>query len=402
MERLLEPRFWVSHTEPGYYLLLLPAVMLYWLVPARHRVALLAGLSVLYAALVVRQEAALLLALLLFVHARGRALARVRAADPPGEPPRLAPALALLVGVLVLLKGLVLAAQLLSGGLPLYDPTAVSAEGMILPLGLSFGVFRLIHLLVEMQRGRVEPPDLRALLAYVLFFPLFLAGPLERYPRFVAQERLDAALVNGGLLRILGGVAKKLIVVQYLLGGLCLPWIGAQYGGTLPGVVLAAYALILLLWLDFSAYSDVAIGTSKLFGYTICENFDYPLLRPNIGEFWRTWHMSLYSFIRDYFFFPLFGRATSRKKLLLGVFLSLTVFHLWHGFTLNYLLLGAYHGLLMASWTRYTRWKRQKRRPDLLPGRAGKVVGTMLTATLVAAGSLLFFWGPQGLPLGLG
>ncbi|MBD3379922.1 MAG: hypothetical protein GF408_05610, partial [Candidatus Omnitrophica bacterium] len=115
-------------------------------------------------------------------------------------------------------------------------------------------------------------------------------------------------------------------------------------------LILAVYAAAIWLYMDFSGYCDMAIGVSRLFGYRIVENFDRPFLKKNIALYWRSWHISVYSWIRDYFYFPLFVYRGSRPKLYAGIFLTMMVFMLWHAPTPGFLFAGIYNGIGLVVW----------------------------------------------------
>lgn len=382
--------------SPGYVLGACALALVYWLViPRGWRAPLLLLVSLAQAFLLTSWQLGLLLALIGFVHLRAR---RARA-GPPGA--RLSWTIATLLGAFALLKLPFLVASLLAGTAPIFVPVAeVSAGQLLLPMGVSYCLFRLLHVIVEIHRGRFEPPPLHRLTLYVLFFPTFRAGPIERLERFEPAERLTRADFDAGLARVIAGLLKKVVLADFLLGDLYHGWL-LQHAGLPPAAfwLLRWYGVSLLVYLDFSGYSDIAIGLSRLLGYRIVENFDYPYLKPNIAAFWRSWHISLHLFIRDYFFFPLFGRATSRRKMMLGLLLAFVCSQVWHALSINFLALGAYHGALLVLWSLYERWQtRRGRRPSST--RLSRVAGALLTFQLVTAGYWLFFWGqaPLGAP----
>jgi alginate O-acetyltransferase complex protein AlgI len=364
--------------------LLLAAV--HWLaLPPRARAPALLLVSLAYAYLLISWRLLLILALILFVHHRA-----TRAASHPGT--RLAWTLGLVLGIFAGLKSLLLVVSLVLGQVPLYVPIAeVSATAVVLPMGISYCLFRLIHYAVEVHRKRLSPGPLHRLMLFVIWFPTFRAGPIDRLNRFRPAERLTLKDVNAALFRIISGLVKKILLADLGMVSYLTPLLLAHPLPAPLQQLVTAYVLTLLVYLDFSGYSDLAIGTSRLFGYRILENFDYPLHRRTIAEFWRHWHISLYLFIRDYFYFPIFGRATSFKKMLLGLFLAQVLSQIWHAFSLNFLLLGCYHGSFMVLWGFYDRWRRKRSLRSW--GWAGRVLWTLLTFHIVAVGFLLFFWG---------
>jgi len=233
---------------------------------------------------------------------------------------------------------------------------------ILLPLGISYIIFRLIHYIVEVYRKNVPESSLVDFALYVLFFPTFLAGPVERFQRFhpqtVEQKNMDIANINYGLFRIICGLIKKFIIADNLARFL-LPVLNSPQNYTRTIVIFCVYGLAIRFYMDFSGYTDMAIGVGRLFGYKIVENFNKPFFQKNIILFWRNWHISVYSWIRDYFFFPLFGSHTSIFKLYLGMFLTMVVFQLWHEGSLNFLILGCYYGSGLVIWYLFQDIKRK-------------------------------------------
>lgn len=370
--------------SPSYLLGVVLLAVIYWVLPRRLRGPLLLGASLAHAGLVSGWPLALLLFLCTYVWWRAR-LQRER-------PCRLSWTVAVPLGAFVLLKAPLLVSAVATRSIPIFVPIAnVSSETLVLPLGVSYCLFRLIAYVVEVHRGRVEAATLPDLLLYVLFFPTFRAGPIERYERFVPADRPAASDLNAGLFRIVAGLLKKVLLADIAISALLGPLLAQADLWEPLRVLLRWYAVSFVVYLDFSGYSDIAIGISRLFGYRILENFDYPYLKANIAEFWRSWHISLHLIIRDYFFFPLFGRATSLKKMLIGLFLSFVCSQIWHALSLNFLLLGAYHGVLLVIWGLYDRWRRRKR--GAISSGPARVLGAVGTFHLVTAGFWLFFWG---------
>src|SRR5262249_13425665 len=177
------------------------------------------------------------------------------------------------------------------------------------PLAISFFVFEYVPYLVESFRGSVAPASLPQLGLFIMFFPTLICGPIKRYNRFHPEEaaaRLDPVGIAEGLGRIVVGLAKKTLVADQV-APLCTPIL--LHPEKFPTIVLWAgvYGYAMQIYFDFAGYSDIAIGSARLFGYQVPENFDYPYLQPNIARFWRAWHMSLTSWITDYVYIPLGG-----------------------------------------------------------------------------------------------
>ena len=202
-----------------------------------------------------------------------------------------------------------------------------------------------------------------------------------------ASARLSAADLNAGLERILVGAAKKLIVadgVHRLIGPL---W-EAPLGHPVWLLWLMTYGYALQILFDFSGYSDIAIGSARLFGFHVPENFNYPYLQRNIGDFWRTWHMSLTSWITDYVYIPLGGNRRGVSRTQWNRLIAMALCGLWHGAAVHFVLWGLYHGLGLNVYQAYRRARERIGVPSF--GVAGRVGATLLTFHFVCVGWVLF------------
>ncbi len=378
-----------------FFGLVVVSVLLYWFaVPARMRVALLALVSVIFCATHAPAFTGLYVALGVGAWGLGRWLA--------GDRPERAKQALLITGLVLLVVDLILWKFVLSPGGAIEGTGGRAAipsyEQVVVPVGISYLTFRLIHYVVERFRGGLPDRPLSELLAWLFFFPLFLCGPLMRFGSWAEQQvaRPRLAEINGALLRIGLGVVKKALLADTL--GMMFQPILLDPGGE-PGwrVLLAVYAVALQLYLDFSGYTDIAIGLGRLYGYQVPENFDRPLLRPNIAEFWRHWHITLYTWIRDYVFFPLFGYKTSPAKMYLGAAFSVFLFQVWHALSPGFIALGIWHGFAMVVWQALQARKRRtpalrrwfKRHQRLL-----RPAGIALTVSWYAFGNVLFMTSP--------
>lgn len=258
----------------------------------------------------------------------------------------------------------------------------------IIPLGLSFLAFELIHLAVERHRGKVQQPSLRQLAAFALFFPCRIAGPIKRYQLFdrsIDEARWTIGQCYTGSARILWGLLKKVAVADVL--ALMTPELREAATPFHAAKSLLAYSLY--IYMDFSAYSDIAIGLSTLFGLRVPENFRWPYLSANIREFWSRWHISLSSWLGDYLYLPLSkGLAkkrwglTPRAAAVVGYVLTFAICGVWHGLSWNYFLWGLYHGVLLSAYSLYAASGRQ--------WRLGRVAATAVTFAAVTLGWALF------------
>lgn len=220
-------------------------------------------------------------------------------------------------------------------------------------LGFSYVAFRLIHTLRDRQTGRLPNLTLREYFTYLIFFPSYTAGPIDRAERFVKDYRAigetpDAATTWLGLGRVAAGLLKKFVIADSLALVALSPLI-AERTTHFGGAWLVLYAYAFRLYFDFSGYSDIAIGIGRLFGIQLPENFNAPYLKSNITQFWQSWHMSLSTWARFYVFMPLSRMMIRfpRKSLvvLAAQVGTMLVIGLWHGISLNFVIWGIWHGV---------------------------------------------------------
>jgi alginate O-acetyltransferase complex protein AlgI len=230
-------------------------------------------------------------------------------------------------------------------------------NGVAMPVGISFWTFQALSYLFDVYRQEDVDPSLLEFCLYLAFWPTVVLGPICRLPNMLAQfrepESVSPAGFLGGLHRIIVGLFMKLVMAQVLVtglspgGGLAAGFDGnaARLGGL--DVWFLAIGFGFQLFFDFAGYSHIVIGAAQLFGFRLEENFNSPYLSSTPSEFWTRWHMSLSSWIRDYVFVPI---ATSRREIwwrYLALLFSMTLFGLWHGAKVTFLLWGVYHGVLL-------------------------------------------------------
>lgn len=227
--------------------------------------------------------------------------------------------------------------------------------------GISYLAFRLLAVLLDFRadRLRLEPLSLRDLLVYVLFFPAYTAGPIDRAQRFVPEQNEAKSLTTErfaeGSARIVVGVFKKFVIAD-TLGLVALNSSTLSHVQSSAGMWVLLYLYAFQIYLDFSGYTDVAIGLGRLYGITLPENFDRPYLQPNIQRFWQRWHITLSTWFRIYYFTP-FSRTLMRGQIhipqwsivMLSQLTTMILIGLWHGVTVNFVLWGAWHGIGLFS-----------------------------------------------------
>jgi alginate O-acetyltransferase complex protein AlgI len=333
------------------YGLFLPATWLvFWMAPPRWRVNVLVLASYIFYASWSPRYAALMFVLVVANYLFGLAVARA------SRRKRLILWTCIVadLGVLALFKYSNFAAN--SASLALRSATGIGWEPpfleLVLPLGISFFTFEFIHYLVDIYRGSVPVHDFSKFHVFAAFFPTQIAGPIKRFQQFVPSlaklDRLDADLAREGLGLIGLGLAKKVLLADKLA-----PIADAGFAAGAAGALGAADAWIatlafsLQIYLDFSGYTDIARGSAQLFGFRIPINFDAPYLATGVSDFWRRWHISLSTWLRDYLFIPLGG---SRQRLPLTVrnlLITMALGGLWHGAAWHFVAWGLYWGVVL-------------------------------------------------------
>lgn len=236
----------------------------------------------------------------------------------------------------------------------LLHPYGISLDSvtlnLILPVGISFYTFQALSYTIDVYRNKIDATkDIIAFFAFISFFPQLVAGPIERatnlLPQFLKQRVFDYGMAVDGMRQILWGLFKKMLVADncamvvnsvfnhYQTQSSINLWIGA---------ILFAFQI----YGDFSGYSDIAIGSAKLFGIKLMANFKTPYFSRDIAEFWRRWHISLTTWFRDYIYIPLGGSRCCKSKVIRNTFIIFLVSGFWHGANWAFIIWGAYHATL--------------------------------------------------------
>ena len=229
---------------------------------------------------------------------------------------------------------------------------AIATRSIVAPLGVSFITFSAVSYFADISRGDAKPGSLLDTALYLTFFPKVISGPIAQWKDFAPfvnehERRFDSALFLQGLNRIVIGFAKKLILAD-IFGALIAEMEGnLSVGMDQPTAWGVAFLYMLQIYYDFSAYSDIAIGLSELFGIRMKENFNFPYLSRSITEFWRRWHISLGTWFREYLYIPLGGNRKGRGRTLLNLFAVFLVTGIWHGAGYNYILWGVINGVMI-------------------------------------------------------
>lgn len=237
------------------------------------------------------------------------------------------------------------------------DTWASPALKIILPLGISFFTFEFIHYIVDVYRGSAAVRNFRDFALFAAFFPSQIAGPIKRFQDFTHQLLEKPVFTNAhfreGMFLILQGLFKK-IVLGDNMGYVVNTGFNHVSRMGLVDTWIAVMGFTFQIFFDFSGYTDIGRGSALLFGYKVPENFNWPFLAANLTEFWRRWHISLSTWLRDYLFIPLGGSRVSPGRARFNTMLTMVLGGLWHGAAWHYVIWGAFHGtglVLSKEWT---------------------------------------------------
>ncbi|MCZ7582721.1 MAG: hypothetical protein M5R36_04950 [Deltaproteobacteria bacterium] len=262
------------------------------------------------------------------------------------------------------------------GGLPGFG-WAVDLP-LTVPVGISYFTFRALHFLIETRRGHIGRTSAIDFFYYITFIPTVVAGPIERFEPFQTQQKaqpdFDPDMFGEGLRRIAIGVVKKLVLADMFFGfitSFLKPGTNLTLGTAQIWICLHCYYAY--LYMDFSGYSDIAIGVSRLFGFRIMENFNWPIFAHNIREFWRRWHISLTGWLTEYLYFSLGGSRKGEIRANINTMITMMVIALWHGSLLlqHYFIWGLYLGLGLVVFRQWLRVKNASSRSSAIHRRVG-------------------------------
>lgn len=267
---------------------------------------------------------------------------------------------------------------------------------IILPVGISFYTFQALSYSIDVYRGNIQPTrDVLAFFAFISFFPQLVAGPIERatnlLPQFLQNRTFRYEQGVDGLRQILWGLFKKIVIADTCAMYVDQVWntYDTQTGSTL---FFAAILFTFQIYGDFSGYSDIAIGTAKLFDIKLMRNFNYPYFSRDIAEFWRRWHISLTTWFRDYVYIPMGGSRGSKWMIVRNTFVIFLLSGFWHGANWTFIAWGIYHAALflpLILFGQNRKFINHVAEGRLLP--TGKeVLQMMMTFLLVCIGWIIF------------
>ncbi len=257
------------------------------------------------------------------------------------------------------LSSIELALGLFDAGLPF---SIAFAKKIVLPVGISFYTFQSLSYLVDVYRGHLDPePSPVRYALYVSFFPQLVAGPIVRavdfLPQLAVPRRLDDATAARAVSLIAIGLFKKIVIADFLAINLVDRVFDTPEMMSAPETWAGIYGYTLQIFCDFSAYSDIAIGSALLLGFTLPENFRAPFLAQNLSDFWRRWHISLSTWLRDYLYIPLGGSRGPAWRTQVNLGITMLLGGLWHGPAWTFVFWGFLHGaglivMRVAGWHR--------------------------------------------------
>lgn len=262
----------------------------------------------------------------------------------------------------------------------------------LLPIGISFYTFKCISYTFDVYKKNFIPSnDFIAFLAYISFFPQLMAGPIDRasilLSQFYKKRTFIETQASDGCRQMLWGFFKKIVIADNCQLAVNQIW-GGQFSE--PGCILFLVAILFSfqIYCDFSGYSDIAIGSAKLFGINLSQNFRYPYFSQNIGEFWRRWHISLMTWLRDYIYIPLGGSRCSSWKINRNILVVWIISGLWHGANWTFVCWGFFHAILLILYR--TIIKLNSNRDEVFIARVQKPISDFVTFIFVTIGWIFF------------
>lgn len=380
-------------SSAAFLFLFLPIFLaVYYLLPSRLRSAWILLASWIFYAWWRLDFLVLIVSTTVWTYLLGWAVATTRAARPRRARRFLALAVVLNIGILAYFKYFNFGVDSLNALLEAVGARRLTAWEVVLPVGISFYVFQATSYVVDVYRGDAPPAgDYLDLAAYVSLFPQLIAGPILRYKDLSRQfRRREHSLdrFGAGVVRFMTGFVKKVLVADTVAA--IADSVFALSAPTLLDAWLGAAAFAVQLYYDFSGYSDMAIGLGRMIGFEFAENFRAPYRSRSITEFWRRWHISLSTWLRDYLYIPLGGNRVGRTHV--NLLLVMVLGGLWHGASWSFVLWGLYHGLLLVFERRFGEGEAPALRR--LRGHIARWVvtaaETIRTVILVTVGWVLF------------
>ena len=296
------------------------------------------------------------------------------------------------LGLLFTFKYLGFATELFAGLVGLFGVEYSPPDlGILLPVGISFYTFQKLSYTIEVFRGTHSPERHLGIFAlYVSFFPQLVAGPIERstrlLPQFFNEHSFDYDRIVSGLRLMAWGMFKKVVIADRLSLLVALVYQPDAHGSG-PLVVLGTICFAFQIYCDFSGYTDIAIGASRVLGFNLVANFDRPYHARSIPEFWQRWHISLSTWFRDYLYIPLGGNRVRTARWIFNILAVFVVSGLWHGAQWTFVLWGAIHGFFYLLTVAIGNGRKGRKRDER--GLRG-LPGVAITFTIVCFAWIFF------------
>jgi alginate O-acetyltransferase complex protein AlgI len=276
---------------------------------------------------------------------------------------------------------------------------AIQVYNIALPIGISFYTFHALSYVFDIYRGKLTPIDsFKEYALFVAFFPHLVAGPILRARDFLPQLKQKVTFTSDniqiGVTRIGIGMVKKVVIADNIAYYVNLvyanPDVPIQNSNSFF-IISATILFGLQIYFDFSGYTDIAIGSARIFGYTFPENFNLPYFSQNPTDFWRRWHMTLSSYIRDYVYIPLGGNRKGIARTYLNLIIAFTLCGIWHGAAWNFVLWGMYHGVLLCAHKAITTQRHIYERITFISKtHFGLITKILITQYFIFMGWILF------------
>jgi alginate O-acetyltransferase complex protein AlgI len=265
-----------------------------------------------------------------------------------------------------------------------FDPGILS--NIFMPLGISFFTFEYIHYLIDLNADKLPSHTASDFFTFAFFFPTLASGPIKRFQAFVLGindvKNFSNQFILSGLFLILVGYLEKYLIADNLVSRtafLAYPAVAPSATALLSGLFIYSFRL----FFDFAGLSNIAIGSALFFGIKVPINFDRPFFKTDLALFWRSWHMSLTSWIRDYVYMPLvFHYRNAKSMIFIGLIVTMGLVGLWHGSSWNFLFFGLYHGFGLAALQIYRGFQPKR----LIPKPIAGVIGMFITFIYVSFG----------------
>lgn len=329
----------------NFFIILTLSVLIYWIIPIqKYRIIFLSISSLLFISIYDINAAITIVVLSLFSYS----IASLIQSDKHNFFYHKLGVIGL-IAILIICKYLGLLTETLNSlrEFILFFPL-IRIKYILLPLGLSYIIFKHISYITDVYWKVLKKGNFFDFLCYSSLFTIVVAGPIERFERFSPQasklQYFNNSNISFFFRRLIYGLFKKLVIANWI-GYFINPYLQHYDTESFLIKVLVIFGFSIQIYTDFSGYSDIAIGSSRLFGFHIIENFDWPYIQSNISKFWRHWHISLYTWFRDYLYIPLGGSRKGKNRTIINVIIVFTLCGLWHGASWNFLLWGLWHGV---------------------------------------------------------